>query len=511
MDKQEYRTKIDEAQRLIREGDSEEAFYILDGMNWRKVHNVNALLVASEIYENEQRYPQARELLELAHERSPIGRMIIYRLALLCIRLDSLDEAKEYYEEFVEIAPHDSLQYIIQYQLAKAQGAENITLISILEELKEHDFLEEWAYELAVLYHKTGQVEKCISTCDEIILWYGDGPYVESALELKMIYQPLDETQESKYKSFRRGSRDGVTEVRPGEEFGGNGEILSHPIEIPEVALSNDRFNTQNLQAEIKRNIEEIMQATETGAVSENMEAIKELVEDIPYAKIPRESTGPLEEVSIKKEEARRIDDTLRTHFREYLEEEYDGQISFTVPDNVEVEPQIAGQMTIDQIMSDWQRTARAAEHALSEADELRLENAKAKAIEEANQIIARLEEAKRELDAGVPPRDLLRNEYLADIPTQGEELAKRFTALREQLGGKPANKDERALPAGMDQKDRSRSSAAGNDAGRAAGMAASGIPQDTTFLPTGARVTAETIRILEEEGAEAALRKYAT
>ena len=135
MDKQEYRTKIDEAQRLIREGDSEEAFYILDGMNWRKVHNVNALLVASEIYENEQRYPQARELLELAHERSPIGRMIIYRLALLCIRLDSLDEAKEYYEEFVEIAPHDSLQYIIQYQLAKAQGAENITLISILEEL----------------------------------------------------------------------------------------------------------------------------------------------------------------------------------------------------------------------------------------------------------------------------------------------------------------------------------------------------------------------------------------
>ena len=349
MDKQEYRTKIDEAQRLIREGDSEEAFYILDGMNWRKVHNVNALLVASEIYENEQRYPQARELLELAHERSPIGRMIIYRLALLCIRLDSLDEAKEYYEEFVEIAPHDSLQYIIQYQLAKAQGAENITLISILEELKEHDFLEEWAYELAVLYHKTGQVEKCISTCDEIILWYGDGPYVESALELKMIYQPLDETQESKYKSFRRGSRDGVTEVRPGEEFGGNGEILSHPIEIPEVALSNDRFNTQNLQAEIKRNIEEIMQATETGAVSENMEAIKELVEDIPYAKIPRESTGPLEEVSIKKEEARRIDDTLRTHFREYLEEEYDGQISFTVPDNVEVEPQIAGQMTIDR------------------------------------------------------------------------------------------------------------------------------------------------------------------
>ena len=512
MDKQEYRTKIDEAQKLVQEGDKEDAFYILDGMNWRKVHNVNALLAASEIYEGEQRYAQARELLELAHERSPIGRMIIYRLALLCIRLESYDEAKEYYDEFVEIAPHDSLQYLIQYQLAKAQGAEDITLISILEELKERDFLEEWAYELALLYHKTGQVEKCISTCDEIILWYGDGPYVENALELKMIYQPLDETQESKYKRFRSG-RDGVTEVHPGEEFGGNGEILSHPIEIPEVALSNDRFNTQNLQAEIKRNIEEIMQATETGTVSENMEAIKELVEDIPYAKVPRDPTGPLEEVSIKKEEARRIDDTLRTHFREYLEEEYDGQISFTVPDNAEIEPQIAGQMTIEQIMNDWQRTARAAEQALSEADELRLENAKAKAIEEANQIIARLEEAKRELDAGVAPRDLLRNEYLADIPTQGEELAKRFTALKEQLGGKPAGDSGNTAPSsGGTSNDRPAAGGlVGGKVNNAPDMTQMGVPQDTTFLPTGARVTAETIRILEEEGAEAALRKYAT
>ncbi|MBR1629130.1 MAG: tetratricopeptide repeat protein, partial [Lachnospiraceae bacterium] len=150
MDKQEYRTKLDEARKLIQEGDKEEAFYILDGMNWRRVHNVNALLSASVLYENEGRFSQAKELLELAHERSPIGRMIIYRLALLCIRLEEYDEAKEYYDEFIEIAPHDSLQYIIQYQLAKARGAEDITLISILEELKEHDFLEEWAYELAL-------------------------------------------------------------------------------------------------------------------------------------------------------------------------------------------------------------------------------------------------------------------------------------------------------------------------------------------------------------------------
>ena len=487
MDKQEYRTKLDEARKLIREGDKEDAFYIMDGINWRKVHNVNALLNASEIYEKEGHYHQARELLEMAHERSPIGRMIIYRLALLCIRLESYDEAREYYDEFVEIAPNDSLKYIIQYQLAKSRGAEDITLISILEELKEHDFLEEWAYELALLYHKTGQVDKCISTCDQIILYYGDGPYVENAMELKMVHQPLDESQETKYKNFR-SKQGGITEVLPGEEFGGNGEILSHPVKIPEIALSNDRFNTQNLQAEIKRNIEEIMTATEEGTVSENMEAIKELVEDIPYAKVPKESTGPMEEVSIKKEEAKRIDDTLRSHFREYLEEEYDGQMSLSIPETSDVEPQIAGQMTIEQIMSDWQKTARAAEQALSEAEALRLENAKAKAIEEANQIIARLEEAKRELDAGVSPRDLLRNEYLADIPSQGEELAKRFTALKEQLGAPAASGD------GL-RKQPTREP----------------LLEDTRFLPAGARATAETIHTLEEEGPQSAIRKYAT
>lgn len=502
MDKQEYRTKIDEVRKLIQDGDKEEAFYLLDGMNWRKMHNVNALLTASDIYEKDGRYERARELLEMAHERSPIGRMIIYRLALLCIRLEAYEEAKEYYDEFVEIAPHDSLQYIIQYQLAKARGAEDITLISILEELKEHDFLEEWAYELAYLYHKNGQVEKCISTCDEIILWYGEGPYVERALELKMVYQPLDESQENKFKDFASKRKDGITEIHPGDEFGGNGEILSAPIEIPEVAISNDRFNTQNLQAEIKRNIEEIMQATEAGAVSENMETIKGLVEDIPYAKVPKEATGPLEELSIKKKQGRRIDDTLKTHFKEYLQEEYDGQMSLTIPDKSEMEPQIAGQMTIDQIMSDWKKTARAAEQALSEADEQRLENAKAEAIEEANQIIARLEAAKRELDAGVEPRDLLRNEYLADIPSQSEALAERFKNLKKQLGAAEADKDKDK------DTDKGKQPPVGSPGGKE-------IPQpyvqDTTFLPAGARATAETIRTLEEQGPEEAVRRYAT
>ncbi len=411
MDREEYKTKLDEARELLIKGSREEAFDLLDNMNWRKVHNVNALLNAAEIYESGEKLSQARELLEIAHERSPIGRMVIYRLALICIRLEAFDEAKEFYDEFVEIAPHDSLKYVIKYRLNKAKGADDLTLISILEEMKAHDFHEEWAYELALLYHKTGQSDKCIAACDEIILWFGDGPYVESALELKLLYHPLDADQENKYRAFR-SRKYGVMEIRPGEN-GAGGEIFQKPIEIPEVAVTNEKFNTVNLQEAIKKNIEEIMKASEAGEVNENLEAIKELVGDLPFVKPP--AKDPTEELPVIKAEAQRINDTLKMNFKEYLQEEYDGQMSIFVPDAPEVERQIAGQMTIDEIMEDWERTSRAAASALEDADAERLRTAKEKAIAEANLIMGRLEDAKPQLDAGVAPTDYLKNEYLGN------------------------------------------------------------------------------------------------
>jgi tetratricopeptide (TPR) repeat protein len=196
VDKLEYSTRLDEIKRYVRQGKQDEALDLLDGTNWRKVHNVNILLKASELYEACGAYEEARELLEVAHERSPIGRMIIYRLALISIELKAIDEAKEYYDEFVEIAPHDSLKYIIKYKLNEAKGSDDQTLIAILEELRAHDLIEEWLFELACLYRKTTQVDKCIEICDEIALWFGDGPYVEKALEMKMLYHPLDKQQE---------------------------------------------------------------------------------------------------------------------------------------------------------------------------------------------------------------------------------------------------------------------------------------------------------------------------
>lgn len=420
MDKNEFKTKYDEIKQLIKEGRTDEALDIVESTNWRKVHNVNALVKASEVCEEAGRLEEARELLYMAHDRSPIGRMIIYHLAILCVKLGDLDEAKEFYDEFVEIAPHDSLKYIIKYQINKAKGADYTTLIGILEELKEHDFLEEWAYELAYLYHKTMQVDKCIDLCDEIILWFGDGPYVERALEMKMIYQPLDKMQEDKYRHFQQ-RRDGVTEIRANEILH-SGEIVHETMAIPQVELPAERFNTVNLQAEIKKNIDEIMRATEAEAVSENMENIKTLVEEIPYLQVNEQSDAIAEEQKQAKQE---LDESLKDTFNEYLAEEYDGQISLLVPESKEVEQQVDGQMTIEDAMEEWEKTRRAAEAALQEAEQQKLESAKNIALKEASQIMDRLEEAIPKLDAGARPTDLLKEEYMAKQDEASSEPVK--------------------------------------------------------------------------------------
>lgn len=420
MDKNEFKTKYDEIKQLIKEGRTDEALDIVESTNWRKVHNVNALVKASEVCEEAGRLEEARELLYMAHDRSPIGRMIIYHLAILCVKLGDLDEAKKFYDEFVEIAPHDSLKYIIKYQINKAKGADYTTLIGILEELKEHDFLEEWAYELAYLYHKTMQVDKCIDLCDEIILWFGDGPYVERALEMKMIYQPFDKMQEDKYRHFQQ-RRDGVTEIRANEILH-SGEIVHETMAIPQVELPAERFNTVNLQAEIKKNIDEIMRATEAEAVSENMENIKTLVEEIPYLQVNEQSDAIAEEQKQAKQE---LDESLKDTFNEYLAEEYDGQISLLVPESKEVEQQVDGQMTIEDVMEEWEKTRRAAEAALQEAEQQKLESAKNIALKEASQIMDRLEEAIPKLDAGARPTDLLKEEYMAKQDEASSEPVK--------------------------------------------------------------------------------------
>ena len=217
VDKYEYKLRFEQMKALTDEGDYEAAAEIADTIQWRKVKNVNLLIKAGDIFFKLKRYEDAKEILQMAYDRTPIGRMIIYRLAEIAVKTKDFEEAKAYYDEFVEIAPHDNLKYVLRYKISKAKGADILTRIAILEELKDAEFTEEWAFELAYLYHKAGEFDKCIDACDEIILWFGDGIYVERALELKLLHRPLTQTQEEKYRACRR-YRDGVKEVYPQEE-----------------------------------------------------------------------------------------------------------------------------------------------------------------------------------------------------------------------------------------------------------------------------------------------------
>lgn len=371
----------------------------------------------------------------MAYDRSPIGRMIIYRLAKVAIKMKNFDEAKDYYQEFVEIAPHDNLKYVLKYEICKAQGANIETLIGILEELKEQEYTEEWAFELACLYHKAGMADKCVEACDELVLWFGDGPYVERALELKMIYQPLNKQQEEKYRRFCQ-KREGVVEVRPEEELD-SGEIVNETVQIPDVKLSPERFNTQNLQEELQKSMQQIMQATEKETVTDSMDNIKKLVEEIPYLQLPKEEYDPSEEEEDTLEHIEtdhEIDDSLKINFKELLAEEHDGQIGMYMPEKTALEHQITGQMSIEEVLAEWEKTKYAAEVALEDAKQRRLESAKARALQEAEEIMGRLADIIPKLDAGVAPKDILQDQYIEGKPLENDRAAAMVANMNQIL-----------------------------------------------------------------------------
>lgn len=421
MDRYEYKLKLDDIRKKLSEGKIDEAVAIVDSINWRKVKMVSALCLAGEVYEKAERYEESKEMLREAYERSPIGRTIIYRLALVAVKSGDMDEAEEYYDEFVGIAPTDNMRYILKYQIARAKGASVGELISILEEFKERESSERWTYELATLYHKAGMAAKCVDLCDELILWYGEGKYVEKALELKMLYQPLTADQEKKFRRMKQ-NRSGKVEVTPGEELM-SGEILSETRVIPQVETPSPTFNTVNLQQELAENMKKIMEATEKETVSTHMEQIKELVNTIPYLKIAEEN-APQEDDDkyghIETDEE--IDGSLKIDFQEMLAEEQGGQMSLQVPDQPSFEKQITGQMSIEEVLQEWEKTKQAAMAAMEVAEQKRLESAKARALKEAEGIMDRLQDVIPQLEAGKTPQQLMEEQYTRKLDVIPED-----------------------------------------------------------------------------------------
>ena len=353
MDKYEYKLKLEQIRNLVEAKDYKTAAKIADTINWKKVKSVSTLCMIGEIYEQTKQFEQSREVLLTAYDRSPVGRNIIYRLTMVAIKMGNLEEAQEYYEEFLEIAPHDNLKYVLRYELAKAKGAAPAELITILEEFKEREFTEEWAFELAYLYHKNGNGDKCVELCDELVLWFGDGKYVEKALELKMLYQPLNKAQEEKYRSFKDG------------------------------------YNSINLQEELAKGMQQIANATRQDTVNNalhNMKRMAGVAETVHPAAV--ETVHPTVTES-------KLDGTLS--------EEYDGQISLKVPEAQEKVPQITGQMSIEDILAEWEKTKEAARAAIAEAEQRRLEEARAKALQEAEELMEQLTEEPSDHAEAVP------------------------------------------------------------------------------------------------------------
>lgn len=199
VDKYEYNLKLDEINRLVEQEEYEQAARIADTVEWKRVRNARTLCMISEIYEANGRLEDSKDILLRAYQRSQIGRTILYRLTEVAIKMREFDEAVEYYSEFVNAAPNDTSRYILKYKIYRGRGSSLEDQISILEEYKDKEYTEKWAYELAKLYKKSGDTQKAIEECDDLVLWFRQGKYVIKALELKKTMTTLTPIQQSIY------------------------------------------------------------------------------------------------------------------------------------------------------------------------------------------------------------------------------------------------------------------------------------------------------------------------
>ncbi len=250
MDKYEYKVRAEEIKALIAEGEFAEAVKIADTIDWRRVKSVMMLCTISDLYKINRRFQESKDILLMAYERHPGGRLIVYSLCELSIKMGEFVQAIEYYKEFAQIAPKDTGRYILQYKLYEAQDVSLEERIAVLEEFKKRDYRERWAYELAYLYHRVGLETKCVEECDEMFLWFGDGRHVMKALELKMLHQPLTAPQQEKYEWMKREKEEQIAGL---EEEGV--EEVTLEDELPEENDSEERLVEEEQTEEAEENI----------------------------------------------------------------------------------------------------------------------------------------------------------------------------------------------------------------------------------------------------------------
>ena len=468
MDKYEYKVRVDEIKSLISEGKYADAVKVADSIDWRRVKSTMMLCTISDLYKINRRYEDSRDILLLAYERHAGGRLIVYSLCELSIKLGEYVQALEYYKEFVHLAPKDSGRYVLQYKLYEAQEVSLEERIEVLEELKKRDYREKWAYELAYLYHRVGLASKCVEECNEMALWFGEGRYVVKALELKMLHEPLSEEQQTKYEQMKQGggfitsdfaadqkaiqeAAEKETEEEEDDEFSLEENILTDDtqevpgkdeLDIQVKTVDVSQYNTLNLQKELAESMKEILddhkrpeapneppakadqgaesvrqetvsnqktqiyepvnglddhagsekkvQATKTAprlrpqnfaGSNSNEEVffgnteevnIQDVVFELEQKNESKTLFTPIGESELQKEEERKeppastdsaLSNTgvIRTFHKpsgydNMLTQEYDGQLSLVVPEQDKVEKQITGQLSIEDIMAEWEK-----------------------------------------------------------------------------------------------------------------------------------------------------------
>jgi hypothetical protein len=206
MDKTEYQEKLEELQEYLQIKDYKAALDLVNGIDWKKVKSVRTLNMVADVYEVNRDYEKCRYVLNLALGRSSIGKSILYRLTEVCIKQKDIGAAQDYYKQYCKLASRDNGKLLLEYKLAKAMKKPIQEQIKILEDYKEREYTERWSYELALLYSKAGDINKCVDACDDLILWFSEGKYVLKAMELKKKYKPLTASQQAYYDKEQRDS-----------------------------------------------------------------------------------------------------------------------------------------------------------------------------------------------------------------------------------------------------------------------------------------------------------------
>ena len=267
MDKYEYKLKTEQMLELMENGAYDKAAEIADEIDWKRVRNVTMLMNVSDIYEKNEEYQKSYDVLRLAYHRAEGSRKVIYQLCTLAIKTGNVDEAIDYYDDFMQIAPKDPNQHILRYQILRAQRAPIEQQIEALEEFKKAEYIEEWAYELAKLYQEAGMTAECLEECDDLILWFSEGKYVYKAMELKMQYKPLTPSQQEKYDHR-------------------NEKVSAETEEMPDLAA----YAAQKAEEDEKETPEEVQNADDSAAVkpdnSEEDEPDKPVAEDKKTSKM---------------------------------------------------------------------------------------------------------------------------------------------------------------------------------------------------------------------------------